>query len=135
MGSFDTSNLSELIKNLDGLEKSVDDIQCEMLEAAGTEFETAWKNGIRQSGHVDTGDMLNSVKAKVSKKTKKVTIAPTGKDRHGVINAKKAFVLHYGKSGILGDRFVDDIEEKGKEAAIGVMLDVYHAELKKKGVI
>lgn len=134
MGSFDTSYLSELINNLDGLEKSIDDIQYDMLEAAGTEFEEAWKNGIRQGGHVDTGDMLNSVKAKVSRKAKTVTIAPTGKDRHGTRNAKKAFILHYGNSTIYGDRFVDDVEEKGTEAAIGVMLDIYNAELKKKGV-
>lgn len=134
MSSIDTHGISDIIGGLEELEKSIDDITAEMLESAGQEFKKAWENGIERNGHVDTGDMLHSVKATVSRKTKKVTIAPTGKDRKGVRNAQKAFILHYGNSNMLGDRFVDDIEEKGTEAAIDAMLDVYNNELKKKGV-
>lgn len=134
MSSIDTRGLSDIIESFKELESSVDDIAFEMLDSAGQEFKRAWENGIERNGHVDTGDMLNSVKATVNKKAKTVTIAPTGKDRKGVRNAKKAFVLHYGNSNMLGDRFVDDIEDKGTEAAIGAMLDVYNNELKKKGV-
>lgn len=134
MSSIDTRGISDIIGGFEELEKSIDDIVCEMLDSAGQEFKRAWENGIEKNGHVDTGDMLNSVKATVNKKAKTVTIAPTGKDRHGTRNAKKAFILHYGNSTIYGDRFVDDVEEKGTEAAIGVMLDIYNAELKKKGV-
>lgn len=134
MSSIDTRGISDIIGGFEELEKSIDDITCEMLDSAGQEFKRAWENGIEKNGHVDTGDMLNSVKATVSKKAKTVTIAPTGKDRKGVRNAKKAFVLHYGNSNMLGDRFVDDIEEKGTGAAIDAMLNVYNDLLKKKGV-
>lgn len=145
MANFSTSYLSDIIGNLEGLEKNIGEIQDEMLEAAGTEFEKAWKNGIERhehvnsegdikQGYVDTGDMRDSVKFKVSKKNKTVTIAPTGKDRKGVRNALKAFVLHYGSTKIAGDRFVDDVEEKGEDAAIDAMMEVYNEELNKKGV-
>ena len=134
MANFSTSYLSDIIGNLEGLEKDIGEIQDEMLEAAGAEFEKAWKNGIERHEHVDTGDMLKSVKAKINKNKKTVTIAPTGKDRQGVRNAQKAFVLHYGSTKIAGDRFVDDVEEKGEDAAIDAMMEVYNEELYKKGV-
>ncbi|NLW24754.1 MAG: hypothetical protein GXY91_05875, partial [Clostridia bacterium] len=42
---------------------------------------------------------------------KEVDIYPQGKDRKGVRNAEKAFVLHYGTSKLPASHWVDDADE------------------------
>lgn len=133
MAEIGTSGLANLIKELEDLGADIDEISDEMLEAGGEAMKKAWTEEIKAKGHVDTGDMLKSVKAKVNKSKKTAEIYPQGKDKKGVRNALKAFVLHYGTSNIAGDRFVDEVESKGSDAAVDAMYEIYSDELGKRG--
>ena len=72
--------------------------------------------------HIDTGDMVRSVGTAKGTKAKKFhDIYPQGRDEKGVRNAEKAFIAHYGKSGQLGTRFVDEAESNsGAECAVAM---------------
>ena len=48
-------------------------------------------------------------------------VYPQGKDRKGVRNAEKAFLLHYGWGQKNGDHFVDQIEREAEEPAVEAM--------------
>jgi len=100
----------------------------EMLGEAGKVVVKAWQDVIEEHGHVDTGDMRDSVRASAVKKNGDAytsSIYPHGKDRKRQGNAEKAFVLHYGTSRIKGDRFVDEAEERAGDAAEQVMQNVW----------
>ena len=60
-------------------------------------------------------------------------IYPQGKDRKGVRNAEKAFILHYGKSGQAPTRFVDAVEEAAEDKAVSAMENVFNNYLEKEG--
>lgn len=96
----------------------------EMLGEAGKIVVKAWKDVITEKGHVDTGDMRDSVRASKVQKSGGAyicSIYPHGKDRKKQRNATKAFVLHYGTSRIRGDHFVDDAEVRSEEASMEAM--------------
>lgn len=132
MATLSFSGMDNLINDLEKLERSeMDAIATKMLDEGAEECVKAWDKGIRQAGHVDTGDMLRSVKATGKKNHRE--IYPRGRDRHGIRNAEKAFILHYGTSTILGDRFVDEINESSEYPAIKAMEDVFNNEMKKRG--
>lgn len=135
MAKLDTSGLNELINNLSNFAEDFTDMKEDMLSAAGEILVDEWKDGIKRFDHVDTGDMLESVKAKRLKNEDGVEVFPQGKDKKGVRNAQKAFVLHYGWSNYKGDRFVDDIEDKAEEKATEAAEEIYSNELEKKGLI
>ena len=74
----------------------------------------------------------------VSKKTKKGSkreVYPQGKDKKGIRNAEKAYILHYGKSTKKGTRFVDNINTKAEATSYIAMQDVFNNYLKMKGLI
>lgn len=111
----------------------------EMLEAGAEVVAEEWKKGIRSAVKANgrsTGDMERSVAP--TKGIKKVgdistkEIYPQGKDRKGVRNAEKAFILHYGKSGQVATRFVDAVEDAAEDKAVEVMEDVFNNYLEKE---
>ena len=100
----------------------------EMLGEAGKVVVKAWQDTIEDHGHVDTGDMRDSVRASAVKKNGEAymtSIYPHGRDRKRQSNAEKAFVLHYGTSKIRGDHFVDDAEQRAENAAEEAMQQVW----------
>lgn len=135
MAKVTASGLNELIHNLNSFAEDFSEMEDEILNSASEIIVEEWKDGIERFGHVDTGDMQESVKATRLKDGKIVEISPHGKDRHGVRNAKKAFVIHYGHSNVNGDRFVDDIEDKAEEKAVEAAEEIYYDTLEKKGLI
>lgn len=135
MAKVTSSGLNELVNNLSSFAEDFTEMEDEILTEAGEIFTEEWKDGIKRFGHIDTGDMQDSVKAKRSKKDTSVEIYPQGKDKKGVRNAMKAFILHYGSSTIKGDRFVDDVEEKGEKRAVEAAEVIYQETLEKKGLI
>ena len=86
-----------------------------------------------------TGDMASSVApTKGIKKIGDVSakeIYPQGKDRKGVRNAEKAFILHYGKSNAdqPPTHFVDAVEESAEDKAVSAMENVFNNYLEKEG--
>lgn len=77
----------------------------EMLKAGGAVMQKAQKDEISATfkSKRSTGDMASSIvvsKIKEIDGGKRVEVYPDGKDRHGVRNATKAFVLQYGRKNM-----------------------------------
>lgn len=136
MARFETTGFDELIEDMKNHGELTGEIADRMLLAAAEELKKAWKKSAEMHGHKDTGDMINSIKYTRNPKTKKeirmIDVYPHGKDRKGVRNAEKAFVLHYGTSSMKGSNWVDDAEEMGAEPAFQAMERIWDERLKGK---
>ena len=101
------------------------------LKAGAEKHVDARKGEIRRRGFVDSGAMLKGVKARMQEDSrngnKSMVIYSAGKDKHGVRNAEKEYLLHYGvKGGRSGQRipsshWVDEAERKGQQEAAEAM--------------
>jgi len=111
----------------------------EMLLAGAQEVKEAWVSAAFEAGHVKTGDMIRSIgyprKPKTINDIKSIDIYPQGKDRNGMGNAQKAFVLHYGTSKIVGSRFVDVADKRSAPRVEKVMTEIWEKKLKQKGLV
>ena len=128
MARMEFSGVEEVMNQLFAESERLERKAAEMLGEAGQVVVKAWQDAIEDHGHVDTGDMKNSVRASAVKKTGEAytsSIYPHGRDRKKQSNAEKAFVLHYGTSRIRGDHFVDDAEERASEAAERAMEEIW----------
>ncbi len=128
MARMEFSGVEEVMNQLFAESERLERKATEMLGEAGQVVVKAWQDAIEDHGHVDTGDMKNSVRASAVKKTGEAytsSIYPHGRDRKKQSNAEKAFVLHYGTSRIRGDHFVDDAEERASEAAERAMEEIW----------
>ena len=135
MGKLKTQGLDKFADDLRRAGADLPQVQSDMLDAGAQATVEAWKDGIERAGHKDTGDMQKSVRASKRSRGTERAVAPQGKDRKDVRNAEKAFILHYGSSSIVGDRFVDKIEEKADEAAAQRMDAVLTAHLRQQGLL
>ena len=138
MANFKTSGdlIDDIAKELKQLGEDVSgQLGQEMLDEGAEIIEFNWVKAIKKHGHIDTGDMVNKVGVAKGTKSKKFRdVYPQGKDEKGVRNAEKAFIAHYGKSGQLGTRFVDEAEANSDaECAVAMQkkLDDY---IEKKGM-
>lgn len=116
--------LAELFRETEKLERKA----TEMLGEAGKVAVKAWQDAIEEHGHVDSGSMRDNVRASAVKKSGSAytcSIYPKGRDGHGVGNAEKAFILHYGTSKIKGDHFVDQAEANMEAAVDEVMQRIW----------
>lgn len=143
MSNFSFNGIDELaadMKKLDLLDNEI--LVAEMLDAGAEDVAEEWRKGVEKTvRNVDDrsyGDLHDSIS--VSKGVKKdgdasvKDIYPKGKDRKGVRNAEKAFILHYGKSGQSPTLFVDDVENAAEDKAVEAMSDVYNKYLEKEGL-
>ena len=135
MANLRVQGLDELEKELQQFAGKTEEIEAAMLEAGAEELKQAWKYHILKKGHVDTGSMVDAVKASKPRKGRggtSVDVYPQGKDQKGVRNAEKAFLLHYGWKDKPGDHFVDNVEQDAEEAVADAMegvLDEYLTNL------
>lgn len=141
MAKFSTSvgmidSIANELKNLGAeVENALGD---EILDAGAEVAVTEWKNEIQRNGHVKTGDMLNSVKAKKVSNSKRGNVReifPQGKDRKGVRNAEKARVLSNGTSKKTGSHFADTAEKNAETKSVIRMQAVFDEYLKQKGLV
>lgn len=63
--------------------------------------------------------------AKMLGQIRYIDIYPQGKDRHGVRNAEKAFILHYGTKRIAATHWVDDADRLCDTTVIAAMRAVF----------
>lgn len=141
MAKFAVNGIDELAADLKRLgQLDNDELVSDMLDAGAGVVADEWKRGIREATKPNgrgTGDMESSVApTKGIKKVGDVSakeIYPQGKDRKGVRNAEKAFILHYGKRGQVPTRFVDAVEEAAEDKAVSAMKDVFNNYLEKEG--
>lgn len=99
-----------MMQRVEGIDNTVD----RMLIAGSSALVDAQKRSCVSHKHVDTGDMLNSIKAtKIRRRDsdRYVDVYPAGKDRKGVRNAEKAFITNYGTRSQQGTRWVQSANE------------------------
>ena len=134
MGKLTWSGLDETYKEMQRAGEQAGPIAQEMLRVGGEKCVEAWRIAIGSHGHRPpgesgraTGEMEKSVGVKFKKKDGKrvAEIYPLGKDSHGERNAEKAFILHYGRSNMKGDHFVDEADRLSEENAVPAMIEVW----------
>lgn len=132
MANLRVQGLDELEKELQQFSGETEAIEAAMLEAGAEKLKEAWLYHILKKGHVDTGSMMDAVKASKPRKGRggtSVDVYPQGKDQKGVRNAEKAFLLHYGWKDKPGNHFVDNIEQDAEEAVAETMEGVLNKYL------
>lgn len=129
MARFDMSGLDETIRDMRRLGQESGEAAKAMLQAGAEAVKAAWQRAAEEHGLRDTGDMIDSIGFSRNPKNiggaLSVDIYPQGKDRHGVRNAEKAFVLHYGTSKIAPTRWVDDADYYSENTAVTAMQGIW----------
>ncbi|MBP3647240.1 MAG: hypothetical protein J6K55_12560 [Clostridia bacterium] len=135
MARLEFEGLDKAIQQMDRMGHTTGPVADQMLQAGAAPMKKAWQDAITRYGHVDTGSMKRSVgyekKSKNGHASKSLDVYPRGKDRKGVRNAEKAFVLHYGRKNMSGTHFVDAAEAEGKPESEAAMLAVWDRFLEK----
>lgn len=137
MAKFDTSGIDDIVKQMAELGELAGDVADEMLIAGAKEVTEGWKEAAEQYGLKDTGDMIKSIgptRVKTVGGLRAIEVYPQGKDRKGVRNAEKAFLLHYGTSSIPAKRWVDKADQISAEPAEKAMREVWDKELRRRGM-
>ncbi|MDL2206492.1 HK97 gp10 family phage protein [Eubacteriales bacterium OttesenSCG-928-N13] len=105
MAKFNVVGLDDLQNSMLRQEQIATEAVPEMLKAGGAVMQKAQEDEITSTfkGDRSTGDLAKSIvvsKVKDKDSGKMVEVYPDGKDRHGVRNATKGFVLQYGRSNM-----------------------------------
>lgn len=129
MARFDTSGLDDTIREMRKLGEESGEAATAMLQAGAEGVKKAWRLAAEEHGLRDFGDMIESIgfarKPKDIGGIKEIDIYPQGKDRKGVRNAEKAFILHYGTSKLDATYWVDDADRYSEDFAIPAMQAVW----------
>ena len=105
MAKFTVTGLDDVQEAMLRQDAIVEEAVPEMLKAGGEVIKRAFQTETKKLNSTGraTGALTASIKVSAVKERnggKFVEIAPTGKDRHGVRNAEKGFVLNYGRSNM-----------------------------------
>lgn len=129
MARFDMSGLDPIIDEMRALGEESGAAAEAMIMAGADAVADAWRRAARAHALVDTGDMLASIghprKPSTIGDAISIDIYPQGKDRKGVRNAEKAFILHYGTSKRPATRWVDTADAYSEETAVPAMAKVW----------
>lgn len=134
MARFDMSGLEETIRDMQRMGQQSGNAAKAMLQAGAEKVKAAWRAATEAHGLVDTGDMLESIGFARNPKQigdmLSIDIYPQGRDRKGVRNAEKAFILHYGTSRHPATRFIDDADAMSEAEAIPAMEEIWDQYIK-----
>lgn len=134
MARFDMSGLDDTIREMQRMGEQSGKAAKAMLQAGAEKVKAAWRKATEAHELVDTGDMLESIGFRREPKqigdALSIDIYPQGKDRKGVRNAEKAFILHYGTSSRAATRFIDDADAMSEAEAIPAMEAVWDEYIK-----
>lgn len=126
-----TSNLDALFDEVARMGEASGEVADRMLTAAAEEVKRSWKATAESFKLRDTGAMIESIGyprgVTNAADVKCVDIYPQGKDAHGVRNAEKAFLLHYGWSSHPATHWIDVADEASAEPVERVMLEIWDA--------
>lgn len=130
MARLDVSGMDEVVEQMKNMQMLSSKVADEMLLAGAEIMKKSWQQTISRFGLIDTGDMLKSVgyprKPKDINDARTIDVYPQGKDRDGVRNAEKAFILHYGRSNMDPTEFVDVAEQEAKAEADAAMEKIWN---------
>jgi hypothetical protein len=134
MARFDMSGLEETIRDMQRMGQQSGNAAKAVLQAGAEKVKAAWRAATEAHGLVDTGDMLESIGFARNPKQigdmLSIDIYPQGRDRKGVRNAEKAFILHYGTSRHPATRFIDDADAMSEAEAIPAMEEIWDQYIK-----
>ena len=149
MAKFDVSGMDELLADMKRQGELAGETADKMLMAAAEEVKEAWRDEATRRDFHDIGDMIESIgysrKPKTAGDVRTIDIYPQGKDKKGVRNAEKAFVLHYGRKGsgnkprrgkkfsgpgIPATHWVDSAEDNAGPRALAAMERIWDEHLK-----
>lgn len=129
MARLDMSGMDEVIEQMKNMQMLSSKVADKMLLAGAEVMKKSWQQTISRFGLIDTGDMLKSVgyprKPKDVNDARTIDVYPQGKDRDGVRNAEKAFILHYGRSNMDPTEFVDFAEEQAEAECDAAMKRIW----------
>lgn len=129
MASFNVTGIESIIRDLQRMGDEAQGVAEKMLFAAADVVVWHWQSAIQSAGHIDTGDMLMSVRAdkgvKSSGGVMQITVYPRGSDHTGTRNAEKAFIAHYGRTRQRGSAFVDKANEAAQGPAWSAMESIW----------
>ena len=134
MARFDTTGLDEILADMKQHGELVGPTADKMLMAGAEDVKKAWQASAKKHEHKDFGDLIESIDYARSPKNaggiRSIDIYPQGKDRKGVRNAEKAFILHYGSSSIKGSHWVDDADDMAEDGVVQVYEAIWDEYLK-----
>lgn len=129
MARFDMSGLDETIREMRRMGESSGALAKAMLQTGAERVKTAWRSSAEAHELRDTGDMIESIGFARDPVdiggALSIDIYPQGKDRKGVRNAEKAFMLHYGTSHVKATRWVDDADAICEDTVVPAMQAVF----------
>lgn len=102
MARFEVEGLDLIIADMKRHGELAGETAQEMLMAGAEEVKQSWKGEAERRQFKDTKAMINSIgfprAVKRASDILSIDIYPQGKDKRGVRNAEKAFILHWGTS-------------------------------------
>lgn len=135
MARFVTEGIDEIIQELIRIGEDTGPVAEEMLMEGAAEVRECWRKSAEAHKHRDTGDMIEAIgypkKPRTVAGIRRIDIYPQGKDRKGVRNAAKAFVLHYGTSKMPGSHWVDYADDLSGPRVEAAMKRVYDKFIKR----
>jgi len=130
---FDMSGIDATVDEMRRLGEDVGPVADAMLLAGAAEVREAWRRAAEEAEHRLTGDMIASIGFPREPQDiggmKAIDIYPQGRDEHGVRNAEKAFILHYGTSKLDGSRWIDLADMYCESTVVPAMTAVWAAYL------
>ena len=135
MARFSTDGIDQIAAEMAWMGEAAGEVADEMLLAGAEEVKRAWKETAERHGYRETGDMIESIRADKAPKSdandvRRINVYPRGKDRKGVRNAEKAYVLHYGTSKIHGSHWVDEADQDADPMVQDVFEKIWDRHLK-----
>lgn len=138
MARFDTSGIDALMEDMRKMGEASGAMAEAMTNAAAAEIRDAWKASAEAHGHRASGDMIEAIAAPGAPVnvggTWQKDISSQGKDRKGVRNTAKAFILNYGTSRIKPSYWVDEADAAA-EARVQSRLEAMWGEFLDTGKV
>jgi hypothetical protein len=132
------SGLDDTIRQMRRMGEQSGDVAKAMILAGAEGVKKAWRQAAEEHELRDTGDMIDSIgfprEPKQVGDVLTIDIYPQGTDRHGVRNAEKAFILHYGKHGYAPTYWVDDADA-ASAPKVQARLEAMWADYLETGVV
>lgn len=130
MAKFNVVGLDDVAEQMLQRAEIAEEAVPEMLKAGGAVMQEAQRAEIRTMfrSRRSTGDLAASItvsKVKDRDGGKMVEVYPDGKDRHGVRNAEKGFVLNYGRSNMPARPWFTAANEKAADDVVSEMRRVW----------
>lgn len=130
MAKFNVVGLDDVQEAMLRQDAIVEEAVPEMLKAGGAVMQKAQQEEIktRFNSRRSTGALLASIKVSAVKEIdggKRVEIYPNGKDKHGVRNEEKGFVLNYGRSNMPARPWFTAANEKAADDVVSEMRRVW----------